>query len=176
MPKKYVFDVLPSGRSDVTLEQDISVIPEVVPGLKAADLWINSETPSDLNRPGDPTEGKGFLHEPPDGGAILRIIDFPSESGRPKLDIRELHAQIGSVHIPSTDDLAKAKHQSMHKTDTLNYFVLLTGQLWALSEGRDVLLTPGDVLIQKGCMHGWRNDGPEVARLFCVLVDAAWKV
>jgi len=78
------------------------------------------------------------------------------------------------VHIPSPEDLAKAKHPSMHKTDTLNYFVLLTGRLWALSEGRDVLLTPGDILIQKGCMHGWRNDGSEVARLFCVLVDATW--
>jgi quercetin dioxygenase-like cupin family protein len=63
----------------------------------------------------------------------------------------------------------------MHKTDTLNYFVLLTGQLWALSEGKDVLMKPGDVLVQKGCMHGWRNDGKELARLFCVLIDATWE-
>jgi hypothetical protein len=174
MPKKYVFDVLADGTSDITIEQDITVIPQVVPGLMAMDLWSNAETPADLNRPGDPTKGAAFLHEPPDGGAMLRILDFQPESARPALDPRRLHQEIGSVHIPSSDYLAKAKHPSMHKTDTLNYFVLLTGRLWALSEGRDVLMEPGDVLIQKGAMHGWRNDGKELARLFAVLIDATW--
>jgi hypothetical protein len=174
MPKKYVFDVAAGGKSDVTIEQDITTIPPIVPGLMAMDLWSNTETPADLNRPGDPTAGKGFLHEPPDGGAILRILDFLPESERPALDTRALHKDIGSVHIPSEEYLSKAKHPSMHKTDTLNYFVLLTGQLWALSEGKDILLKPGDVLVQKGCMHGWRNDGKELARLFCVLIDAKW--
>jgi hypothetical protein len=175
MPKKYVFDVLTNGISDVVMEQDITAIPQVVPGLMAMDLWSNDETPADLNRPGDPTAGKGFLHEPPDGGAILRILDFQPESERVNRDVRDLHKEIGSVHIPSAEELSKAKHPSMHKTDTLNYFVLLTGQLWALSEGKDVLMKPGDVLVQKGCMHGWRNDGKELARLFCVLIDATWE-
>jgi hypothetical protein len=148
MPKKYVCDVAAGGKSDVTIEQDITTIPPIVPGLMAMDLWSNTETPADLNRPGDPTAGKGFLHEPPDGGAILRILDFLPESERPALDTRALHKDIGSVHIPSEEYLSKAKHPSMHKTDTLNYFVLLTGQLWALSEGKDILLKPGDVLVQ----------------------------
>lgn len=174
MPKKYVFDVVADGSSDITLEQDISVIPPIVPGLMAMDLWSNTETPADLNRPGDPTKSAPFLHEPPDGGAILRILDFQPESERPFRDMKETHRAIKSVHVPSEEELAKAKHPSMHKTDTLNYFVLLTGRLWALSEGRDVLLEPGDVLIQKGCMHGWRNDGPGLARLFAVLIDATW--
>jgi len=174
MPKKYVFDVVANGTSDVTIEQDITTIPPIVAGLMAMDLWSNGETPADLNEQGDPTAGKGFLHEPPDGGAILRILDFQPESARPATDPRTLHKEIGSVHIPSAEYLARAKHPSMHKTDTLNYFVLLTGRLWALSEGKDVLLEPGDVLIQKGAMHGWRNDGPDLARLFAVLIDATW--
>ena len=174
MPKKYVFDVLPNGRSEIAMEQDITKMPQIVPGLFAMDLWSNNETPADLNQKGDPTEGKGFLHEPPDGGAIVRILDFQPDSGRPMQDMRELHKDIGSVHVPSEEYLSKAKHPSMHKTDTLNYFVLLTGELWALSEGKDVLLKPGDVLIQKGCMHGWRNDGKVPARLFAVLIDAVW--
>lgn len=174
MPKKYVFDVIADGTSNVVIEQDITKIPPIVHGLMAMDLWSNTETPADLNIAGDPTQGKGFLHEPPDGGAILRILDFQPDSERPNVDVQEAHRAIGSVHVPSAKDLAKAKHPSMHKTDTLNYFCLLSGCLWALSEGKDVLLEPGDVLIQKGCMHGWRNDGPGLARLFCVLIDATW--
>jgi mannose-6-phosphate isomerase-like protein (cupin superfamily) len=175
MPKKYVFDVVADGTSDITIEQDITTIPPIVAGLMAMDLWSNTETPADLNRPGDPTQGAGFLHEPPDGGAIVRILDFQPEASRPAVDTRTLHKEIGSVHIPSAEYLSKAKHPSMHKTDTLNYFVLLTGRLWALSEGKDVLLEPGDVLIQKGAMHGWRNDGSAPARLFAVLIDATWE-
>ncbi len=174
MPKKYVFDVRPDGLSDIVLEQDISTIPPLMPAFMAMDLWSNTETPAELNQQGDPTLGKGFLHEPPDGGAVVRIIDFHPDNPSAWLDPKAMHEGIGSVHIPSQDYLAKAKHPSMHKTDTLNYFVLLTGRLWALSEEKDVLLEPGDVLIQKGCMHGWRNDGEVLARLFCVLIDAKW--
>jgi quercetin dioxygenase-like cupin family protein len=174
MPKKYVFDVLADGTSEVTIEQDITKVPTIVPGLMAMDLWSNAETPANLNRPGDPTSGASFMHEPPDGGAMVRILDFAPESKRPAADVRETHRAIGSVHIPSAEYLSKAKHPSMHKTDTLNYFVLLTGRLWALSEGKDVLMEPGDVLIQKGAMHGWRNDGEVPARLFAVLIDATW--
>lgn len=83
-----------------------------------------------------------------------------------------MHHDIGSVHVPSDQDFAKLKHTSMHRTDTLNYMVLVSGELWALSDTDDILLKPGDVLIQKGCMHGWRNDGKEKARLVAVLIDA----
>ena len=174
MPKKYVFDVIADGSSEITIEQDITKIPSIVPGLMAVDLWSNAETPADLNRPGDPTKGAGFMHEPPEGGAIVRILDFEPEAKRTVANVQETHRAIGSAHIPSAEYLSKAKHPSMHKTDTLNYFVLLTGRLWALSEGKDVLMEPGDVLIQKGAMHGWRNDGNELARLFAVLIDATW--
>ena len=60
----------------------------------------------------------------------------------------------------------------MHKTDTLNYFVVTEGEVWSMSEGRDVLLKAGDVMIQKGCMHGWRNDSDKRCVLMAILIDA----
>jgi quercetin dioxygenase-like cupin family protein len=83
-----------------------------------------------------------------------------------------MHNSIHSIHIPSLEYLRQAKHPSMHKTDTLNYFVLTEGEIWSLSEGKDVLLKAGDVMIQRGCMHGWRNDSDKRAVLAAILIDA----
>ena len=77
-----------------------------------------------------------------------------------------------SDHVPSSDDLSKAKHPSMHKTDTLNYFYVASGEIWMLTEGRDVKVRQGDVIVQKGCMHGWNNDGDEPCTIIAVLIDA----
>ena len=172
MPKKYVMGVKADGKADVLSEQDITVLPTAAPGLVGMDLWLNRETPADLSDATDPVAGKPMTHEPPDGGAVFRVLEFMPGNQHTQEVMQALHASIDSVHVPTEEEFAELKHPSMHKTDTLNYFVLMTGQLWALTEGRDVLLMPGDVLVQRGCMHGWRNDGTEVARLVCVLIDS----
>lgn len=169
MPTKYVFGLRPDGRSDVTHEEDISVLPEFGNGLRGMDLWLNRETPADLSSSDDPVVGKPMVHEPPDGGAIFRVLDIlPGKAS--KEDYIAVHRNLQSIHVPEHFD--SLKDPSMHKTDTLNYFSLVAGELWALSEGRDVLMRPGDVIVQQGCMHGWRNDGTATARLICVLIDA----
>jgi len=168
---KYVMGNDAAGKADILSEQDITTVPEIVPGLFAMDLWVNTETPVDLSRSVDPT-GSPFRHEPPDGGAIMRVIDFMPGQRRTAEQMRSLHEGIGSVHIPSDEEFKLSKDPSIHKTDTLNYFCIISGEVWALSEGRDVLLKAGDVIIQKGCMHGWRNDSDKPARLIGVLVDS----
>ena len=172
MPKKYVMENNAQGRSHVSYEQDITTLPEVAPKLFAMDLWVNKETPADLSGREDPTLGASFLHEPPDGGAIFRIVDYMPGQERTVEDAKRMHAAIGSVHVPSDGEFKELKHPSMHKTDTINYMTLAFGELWALCEERDVLLKPGDVLIQKGCMHGWRNTSDKPARLIAVLIDS----
>ena len=61
---------------------------------------------------------------------------------------------------------------SFHKTDSLDYIVILSGQLTMLMDDDDeVLLGAGDVLVQQGVMHGWRVEGDEPVRMFAVLVS-----
>jgi mannose-6-phosphate isomerase-like protein (cupin superfamily) len=169
MTTKYVFGLDGEGRSDLVFQEDISNLPSFGPGFHGMDLWLNRQTPADMTAPEDPVQGKPMVHEPPDGGAIFRVLDFMP--GRQSAeDMLATHQNLQSVHVPV--HMEALKDPTMHKTDTLNYFCLLSGELWALSEKTDVLLRPGDVMIQKGCMHGWRNDGNEPARLICVLVDA----
>ena len=166
MAKKYVMANCSDGLSDIVIEQEIG--PD-----NLIDMWVNYQTPADHSAQDDPTEGAAFLHEPPDGGAIFRLVRFtPEMTDMSAEQVIAMHQSINSVHIPTLEELEAAKHPSMHKTDTLNYFILLSGRLWMLSEGKDVLLEPGDFVVQKGCMHGWRVEGDEPATLGCVLIDA----
>lgn len=166
MPKKYVMANDAEGRSDV-------VIDKFVPLEGAFDLWINFNTPADLGSSADPTEGHTFLHEPPRGGAIFRVMTFTRALNDVTPEqMLELHRGLNSEHVPSLEELLAAKHSTMHRTSSLNYFVLLSGRLWMLSEQGDRLLEPGDFVVQQACMHGWRVESEEPAVLACVLIDA----
>lgn len=172
--KRYVMANRPDGLSDIVFENDLAA-KLGLPGLQTHELWRNDQTPADLSDPVDPVSEQMMYHEPPDGGAIFRVLKFPPEKDMaqvtPELMVA-YHQAIHSAHVPTLEYLQKAKSPSMHKTDTLNYFVLASGELWALSEGRDVLLRPGDVIVQKGCMHGWANRSDQPAVLVAVLIDS----
>lgn len=170
--KRYVMGNRDDGTADVLFEDDLD--PHLIP-LRPREIWLNTATPADLSHSGDPVAEQIVAHEPPDGGAIFRVLVFPSKQDTPNLsaeDMVKYHQSIHSAHIPSLEYLRSAKNVSMHKTDTLNYFVLIEGEIWALTEGKDVLLRAGDVIVQLGCMHGWRNDSDKRAVLVAVLIDA----
>ena len=169
--KRYVMANRSDGVSDIVIEDEV-----VADEAKwAKELWVNYETPADLSKPGDAVADQNMIHEPPDGGAVFRIVVFQPVSVRPLPSPEQIvayHRSIHSAHVPTLEYLRTAKNTTMHKTDTLNYFMLASGELWALSEGRDVLLKPGDVMVQKGCMHGWENRSDKPAVLVAVLIDA----
>jgi quercetin dioxygenase-like cupin family protein len=60
----------------------------------------------------------------------------------------------------------------MHRTQSVDYIVLLKGEVTALLDIGEVEMKPFDVLIQRGTNHGWVNYGEEPALLMAVLVDA----
>jgi len=158
MRKRYVMGNRADGLSDILIEDEVVLTPE----KRYKELWKNTETPADMSAPGDAVPNPHtIMHEPPDGGAVFRVILFPPKGApvpTPEEMVERHKNVLHSIHIPTVEYLRKAKHVSMHRTDTLNYFVMIEGEVWSISEGRDVLLKPGDVMIQKGCMHGWRND------------------
>jgi len=169
--KRVVMGNRPDGVADVLFEDEFEISYE----QRMRELWVNNETPADLSDPRDPVADQHMIHEPPDGGAVFRVIVFPPKSAMqwpsPEQMV-EFHKAIKSAHVPSLEYLKTAKHVSMHKTDTLNYFVVTEGELWALSEGKDALLKAGDCLVQKGCMHGWENRSEQRVVLVCVLIDS----
>ena len=67
---------------------------------------------------------------------------------------------------------ASAKHQNMHKTDSVDYIILLSGEVTMLLDDGEVTMKPLDVVIQRGTNHAWINNGSEPAVLAAILIDA----
>jgi quercetin dioxygenase-like cupin family protein len=60
-----------------------------------------------------------------------------------------------------------------HRTETIDYIIVLSGEIEMDLDGDEkVTMRPGDIMIQRGTYHAWRNKGPEVCRMAFVLVDA----
>lgn len=58
-----------------------------------------------------------------------------------------------------------------HHTDSLDYVVGIEGEMVMLLDDNEVILKPGDVLIQRGTNHGWKNRGNVTAKVAIVLID-----
>jgi len=122
-----------------------------MPGLALTDLWETKGAPADNRGTVDAAARKVRL-EPPAKGTILRIVEFPPDSHwRNNADAREAFDSIGAGHAPD-------KHSAdpmMHKTATVDYIIVLKGEIWAIMDKGETLLKPGDILVQRGTNHSW---------------------
>ena len=75
------------------------------------------------------------------------------------------------MYTDAAHDRAASKHPGMHRTDTVDYAIVLEGEIWALMDQDETLLSAGDVLIQRGTNHAWANRSAGFARVAFVLLD-----
>ncbi|MEZ6024306.1 MAG: hypothetical protein R3C16_13045 [Hyphomonadaceae bacterium] len=107
--KRYVMANRADGVADVVFEDDLE------PHFKTnrfREIWLNRETPADLSDSSDPVADQQMIHEPPDGGAVFRMLVFPPKQEAPQItpeQMVEMHKTIHSTHIPSLDYLRTAK-------------------------------------------------------------------
>jgi len=138
------------------------------PGLALTDLWETKGAPASNEGAADAAERPIHL-EPPKNGTIVRIVEFPPDSTRPSgSDGREGFKAIGAGH-------AQDRHSSdpmMHRTNTVDYIIVLKGEIYAVMEKGETLLKAGDILIQRGTMHSWSVRGNEPCIVAAVLVNA----
>ena len=138
------------------------------PGVALTDLWATSDPPS--ARPGgDPVDRPVVLH-PPAGGTVFRIVQFDPEDPEAlaRADGAAAFAAMGAAGAV----IGSARHPYMHRTDTVDYAVVLQGSITMLLDDEDVELTTGDVVIQNGTSHAWANRGRAPCLVAFVLVDA----
>ena len=139
-----------------------------MPGLALTDLWETKGAPADNRGTVDAAARKVRL-EPPAKGTILRIVEFPPDSRwRNNADAREAFDSIGAGHAPD-------KHSAdpmMHKTATVDYIIVLKGEIWAIMDKGETLLKPGDILVQRGTNHSWSVRSNEPCIIAAVLVSA----
>ena len=156
-----------------------SVIFDALQGLEFHELWATEETPSIPAGKDDPTlPVSSFVPGPT--GSRFRIVRFPSglevakmiEAGFDPVAFREEYA----AKIPGLAETHELDDPGMHTTDTIDYGVVLSGEIYMeLDDGKEVHLKAGDCIVQNGTRHGWRNRSKEACLVAFIMIGATRK-
>lgn len=155
-----------SGREGVVSDED-STTRAVTPTFTVADVWSIGSVPPKI---GDPSLLNGALQlDPPAGGVLVRMVCFPPDSewkGTPAYE--EAMAAIGGADSHHGDD----EVAGMHATDTIDIITVVEGEIHAILEDGEVVLKPGDSLVQNGTKHAWSNRTDKPAAFVATMVSA----
>jgi len=162
----------PQGRSVILLDgaSPNSAVLAQAGGLTITELWETTTTPAD-NSGGRDAALRAPGIEPHGVGSVFRIIEYPPDRLRLKtLDAQNFFAGMGVSH---SAEAAQTRHPGMHKTDTVDYAIVLSGEIYAMMDEGETLLRAGDVLIQRGTRHAWSNRTDAPCVIAFVLISAA---
>lgn len=133
-------------------------------------LWVTDEMPAHISGGADRAEREIGVAPPPTG-SILRMVDFPPVTREAEnIDHQTLIRDMGASH--DRQGGTPARHPYMHRTRTLDYAVVLEGEIDLLLDDAEVHLQSGDAIVQQGTNHAWVNRSSRTCRVAFVLIDA----
>src|SRR5210317_1955942 len=159
------------GKSIITLDgPPARTIGEDVGGL--FEIWNTDGNLIDTTDSIDRADTDIVL-SPPKNGTKFRYFQInPTPEGVPEEILQSMAAdafsKIGAAH----HRVDTSKHPAMHKTDTIDYIILLKGDVTLILDEEEIDIKPHDVVIQRGTNHAWVNNGAEPALLIAVLIDS----
>ncbi len=125
------------------------------PGVIYHNLWTTPGAPAPIDGPLDPVTDAMAL-PPPASGSNLRVVEFGPERDYPP-DASAVLAGFAELGSASDAVVARARHPAMHCTASVDYGIVLEGEIWLLLDEGETLLRQGDVCIQRGTNHAWSN-------------------
>ena len=137
------------------------------PGFVVRNLWTSGSNPAPIDEGDRSAEMPGVLPLP--GGTFFKVIDMPPDDEALDPNKPQVHNEPGLRHD------SRARHPGMHETDTIDYAIVLSGEIVALVDEGEVVMKAGDVLIHRGTNHAWANRSKGMCRILFVLVDAGPK-
>ena len=138
------------------------------------EVWNTRETPAKIDRTsGEPPEG-GVTLVPPRGGTRIRVLDIPPDGDRlehvtPE-EAKRHFAEVGAGHAYSHGG-AGTRHAHMHRTETIDYGIVLEGEIVLILDEEETVCRQGDIVIQRGTNHGWANRSDRNCRIAFILID-----
>lgn len=118
------------------------------PGRARCEIWSTDRMPVDNSATAEAAQRQGFVvrhnYVGSGQGTVVRVVEFTP--GSPKF---------------------------MHRTETVDYAILLSGECdLELDDGATVHMTAGNIVVQRGTMHAWVNNGTQPCVFAFVLIDA----
>lgn len=166
------------GRAVVAQQGPLPTVAEIqaIPGTVFHEVWATAGTPAPVDNGADPTTGPLRL-PPPAQGTRIRFVDIPPDSAEflahGAARMADAFAQIGDVAASTVK--AGSPHPLMHRTESVDYGVVIEGELTLVLDDSEVLLRPGSVVVQRGTNHAWANRSGRPCRMLFVLVDGRYE-
>jgi mannose-6-phosphate isomerase-like protein (cupin superfamily) len=143
-------------------------------GVTFHEVWNTQATPAPIDAASGEPEEQGIVLAPPANGTRIRLVDFPPEGGDgDSLTMeqrRERFAQIGAADAVVSGDAA-SRHAHMHRTETIDYGIVLDGEIVLIMDEGETTVRQGDIVIQRGTNHAWANRSDRPCRVAFVLID-----
>lgn len=150
--RRIVTGVNEVGKSVIVSDGATSSIQTVAntPTFVVTNLWQHTEVPVNNDGPVDDGVGGAVSLNPPLGGSVFRMVEFPPDS-----------------HWRDRED---GPADQVHATPSLDYAIVMEGEIWAVLDDEETLMRPGEVLIQRGTRHAWSNRSDKQAVVAFVLI------
>jgi mannose-6-phosphate isomerase-like protein (cupin superfamily) len=166
------------GRSLLTQVGPLPTVVELtaIPGTVFHEVWSTAESPARVANEDDPTLGP-LLLPPPPGGTRIRFVDIPPDteefltSGAGRMG--EMFEQIGDKGASTVKE--NSPHPLMHRTESIDYGIVIEGEITLVLDDGEVPLKTGAVVIQRGTNHAWANRSGKMCRMLFVLVSGAYE-
>jgi len=141
------------------------------------EIWNTREMPARIDRSsGEPPE-EGIRLAPPKHGTRIRVLDIqPDDASFEALtpqQARAHFAEVGATEASSHTGTG-SRHAFMHRTETVDYAIMLVGELTLILDEGETVVRAGDIVIQRGTNHGWANRSGKPCRIAFVLIDGAY--
>jgi mannose-6-phosphate isomerase-like protein (cupin superfamily) len=142
------------------------------------EVWNTRESPAPIDRSsGEPAE-TGLVLAPPSRGTRIRVMDIPPEAADmvqlSPAQAREHFAEIGAPDASTHAGGAASRHPYMHRTQTVDYGIVLEGEITLIVDAGETTVRAGDIVIQRGTNHAWANRSGRNCRIAFILVDGVF--
>ncbi len=152
------------GKAIILFDGEPPQTRQATPVIRSTVLWTTDQTPARNDLDADAGTATGGI-APLSGGSSFRIVEFSPETGGGHAEAQFLESQ--GVEQKNTE-----RHPAMHKTDTIDYAIIMTGEIDMLLDEGEAHLKAGDVVVQRGTNHVWINHGSAPCRIAFILIDA----
>lgn len=138
------------------------------------EVWSTTQTPAPIDHAsGEPHEDSIVL-APPVNGTRIRVLDIPPDGN----NLENLSPEQRKAHfdeIGAADAVADGgesqRHAHMHRTETIDYGIVLDGEIVLIMDEGETLCKTGDIIVQRGTNHGWANRSDKNCRIAFILID-----
>ena len=165
------------GQAIIASNGPLPTVVEIaaIPGTVFHEVWSTSGAPAPVDNGADPTLGPLTL-PPPKHGTRFRFVDIPPDTeeflAHGAQRMKDAFSQIGDEAASTVK--AQSPHPLMHRTESVDYGVVIEGEMTLVLDQGEVLLKPGSVVVQRGTNHAWANRSGKPCRMLFVLVDGCY--